>query len=70
MDGIYTSLLVTLLLIATVIQILNMTFLTMISRLTQMSAKDNHFQITNMGVCHKSVTHPFLFFAFSQIRNL
>ena len=21
-------------------------------------------------VCHKSVTHPFLFFAFSQIRNL
>ena len=24
----------------------------------------------NMRVCHKSVTHPFLFFAFSQIRNL
>ena len=23
-----------------------------------------------MRVCHKSVTHPFLFFAFSQIRNL
>ena len=21
-------------------------------------------------VCHKYVTHPFLFFAFSQIRNL
>ena len=21
-------------------------------------------------VCHKSVTHPFLFFSFSQIRNL
>ena len=23
-----------------------------------------------MRVCHKSVTHPFLFFSFSQIRNL
>ena len=23
-----------------------------------------------LRVCHKSVTHPFLFFAFSQIRNL
>ena len=26
--------------------------------------------ITSKRVCHKSVTHPFLFFAFSQIRNL
>ena len=25
---------------------------------------------TDKVVCHKSVTHPFLFFAFSQIRNL
>ena len=25
---------------------------------------------TPRRVCHKSVTHPFLFFAFSQIRNL
>ncbi len=26
--------------------------------------------IYNKRACHKSVTHPFLFFAFSQIRNL
>ena len=26
--------------------------------------------INKKRVCHKSVTHPFLFFAFSQIRNL
>ena len=26
--------------------------------------------ITAKRVCHKSVTHPFLFFSFSQIRNL
>ena len=24
----------------------------------------------SLRVCHKSVTHPFLFFSFSQIRNL
>ena len=49
MDGIYTSLLVTLLLIATVIQILNMTFLTMISKLIQTFAKDNHLQINTIS---------------------
>ena len=27
-------------------------------------------QLMQLRVCHKSVTHPFLFFAFSQIRNL
>ena len=30
----------------------------------------NRLSINDMRVCHKSVTHPFLFFAFSQIRNL
>ena len=30
-----------------------------------------HFKdIKKMRVCHKSVTHLFLFFSFSQIRNL
>ena len=28
------------------------------------------YQQQEERVCHKSVTHPFLFFAFSQIRNL
>ena len=30
----------------------------------------SYFEGRDKGVCHKSVTHLFLFFAFSQIRNL
>ena len=33
-------------------------------------AKEVQEAYMRMRVCHKSVTHPFLFFAFSQIRNL
>ena len=29
-----------------------------------------NFSEIKKRVCHKSVTHPFLFFSFSQIRNL
>ena len=31
---------------------------------------DNYVINSETRVCHKSVTHPLLFFAFSQIRNL
>ena len=36
----------------------------------KVSVMDTQATITRKRVCHKSVTHPFLFFAFSQIRNL
>ena len=34
------------------------------------ASKKQGVVVPDKRVCHKSVTHPFLFFAFSQIRNL
>ena len=40
-----------------------------LKRYNRMVSK-SQFATLKKRVCHKSVTHPFLFFAFSQIRNL